>query len=87
MRYDNIVHTHGPAGNSAVMLSVPYLLCIFQKRLEQESQILKHPKMPAKVGHDGAGMQREHFHASLLSPAHTRDTPTHSENYDERNCR
>ncbi len=60
------------------MLSVPYLLCILQKRLEQESQILHHPKMPAKVGHNGAWMQREHLHASLLSPAH-RHTYTHSE--------
>ncbi len=69
------------------MASVPYLLCILQKRLQQKPQILEHPKMPAKVGHDGAGMQREHFHASLLSPAHTRAMPTYSKNYDECDCR
>lgn len=66
--------THRLARNAGVMLSVPYLLCVLQKRLEQESQILHHAKMPAKVGHDGAWMQREHFHACLLSPAHTRET-------------
>ena len=76
MSYD-IMHTQGPARSSAVILSAQYLLCILQKRLEQESQILQHPKMPAKVGHDGAWMQREHFHACLLGPAHPIHTYTH----------
>ena len=75
MSYD-IMHTQGPARSSAVILSAQYLLCILQKRLEQDPQILQHSKMPAKVGHNGAWMQREYFHACLLSPAHTIHTYT-----------